>query len=154
MSFRNILAAIFIAFLFTGCATPAKIEIAPFDRSVTVEKPFDEVWSSLIRFLSTNDIAIQTIEKESGLISLRGEGLSAGLIQQYCAAQASMFLGITGGKGTGSITVVNDGDFNTVNANMRFQFTMVNSMANPPQYVTRNCESMGKFETALLNSIR
>ncbi len=136
-----------------GCATVDEIVIEPFDKSVTVETDFEDVWSTLVRFMSTNDISIQTIEKDSGLIALRGENLSPDVIRQLCDAQAGLFAAINSGGATGSITVVDDDGFITVNVNTRFTATYYNTMSNPPTYSTRNCNSRGQFEKSVLNSI-
>ena len=151
----RIVVTVLFARLLAGCASQP-VEIQPFDKSVTVEKSFDEGWSNLVRFLSTNDVNISTIEKDSGLISLRGENLTGSLIAEYCdtAGAAPFLYSLNSGKATGSVTVVNDDGFATVNANIRFQATYVYGMSNPPQYTTKDCVSRGAFETALLGSIQ
>ena len=149
---HTILALSFLVFL-VGCATVEEVVIEPFDKSVTVEKDFDDVWGTLVRFMSTNDISIQTIEKDSGLIALRGENLTSGLIRGLCDAQAGLFATISSGGANGSITVVDDDGFVTVNVNMRFTATFYNSMSNPPTYSTSNCNSRGTFEKSLLASL-
>lgn len=138
--------------LLTACASAPQIEIAPFDKSKTVEGSFDSVWSNLVRFLSTNDVSIATIEKDSGLIALKGENLSASLITQYCNATPGFLSSITSGLVTGSITVVDEGGFTTVNTNMRYRATQVSGMSNPPTYSTFDCVSKGVLETAILSS--
>ncbi len=150
--FKLMTGAIF-GFL-VGCAAAPQVEIAAFDKSATVEASFDAVWSDLIRFLSTNDVSIATIEKESGLIALRGEGLSASLITSYCDAQPTFLTLISSGIVSGSITVIEDSGFVTVNANMRYRATLVNNFSTPPTYFTSDCNSKGVFETALLSSFQ
>lgn len=139
--------------IFSGCASAPKTVITPFDKSKTVEKSYDEVWGSLVRFLSTNDIAIDQIEKVSGLIQLKGENLAVDLIRKYCAVEPTFMNSVSSGFATGSITVIEDGGFVTINTNMRFKFTQVSSMSNPPQYKTLNCSSTGVVETAILGSV-
>ena len=80
--------------------------------------------------------------------------MSRELITEYCSFKVPFLNSLSSGKATGSIVVVDDDGFVTVNANLRFQTTFVNTMANPPQYYTRECESRGAFETALLGSFQ
>jgi len=150
---KTLVAMILPTIILGGCASAPKVVIQPFDKSKTVEKSYDETWSSLIRFLSTNDIDIATLEKESGLIQLKGENLSTKLISEYCAIETSFMYSLDSGSGKGSITVVDEDGFVTVNTNIRFKFTEVSSMSNPPSYKTLNCSSTGKLETAILNSV-
>lgn len=136
-----------------GCATPA-IEIKPFDKSATVEASYDEVWNKLIRFTSTNDVSVSSVEKDSGLIVLSGDNLSQGVISQYCAAQAPFLSVLSSGTAKGSIVVTDDDGFVTVTVNAKFNTTFVNNMSSPPTYNTVPCNSTGAFETAVLGAIQ
>ena len=50
----------------TACATgPASYE---FDNSVALDSDFDTTWESVIDFFSSRNIAVQTIERDSGII--------------------------------------------------------------------------------------
>jgi hypothetical protein len=149
---KIILISIASIAMISGCTSTPKTVIAPFDKSKTVEKPYDEVWSSLVRFLSTNDIAIATIEKDSGLIALKGENLSPDLIRKYCVVETYFMNTLESGFASGSVTVIDDDGFVTVNTNMRFKFTQVNGMTSPPSYKTLNCNSTGTLETSILSS--
>ena len=137
-----------------ACATAPVVEVQPFDKSATVEKSYDEVWTNLIRFMSTNDVSIASVEKDSGLIVLTGDSLSAGLIQEYCDATAPWMWALTGGRASGSVIVTDDDGFTTVTVNAKFQGTSQTLLSNPPQFSTTPCNSRGAFEAAVLGSIQ
>ena len=143
-----------LALLLAGCASTPVVEIQPFDKSVTIETPYDEVWTNLIRFMSTNDISIASVEKDSGLIVLTGDNLSPSLIREYCDAKPPVFWTISGGNAKGSVIVANEDGFTTVTVNAKFQGTYYTSLTNPPQFSTRGCNSRGAFETAVLGSVQ
>lgn len=147
-------AVIFLVSLVAACASAPVEEIKPFDKSRTMEASYDEVWTNLIRFMSTNDVSIASVEKDSGLIVLTGDNLTGALMQEYCDAKPAFLAALSGGKASGSVIVNADGDFTTVTVNARFSATYVNAMANPPVYSTRPCNSRGAFETAVLGSIQ
>ena len=149
----TLMLSISLVVFLVGCTAVEQVVVEPFDKSITVEKDFDDVWGTLVRFMSTNDISIQTIEKDSGLMALRGENLSSGLITQLCDAQPGFLSTISSGSASGSITVVDDDGFITVNVNTRFTATHYSGMTNPPTYSTRNCNSRGHFEKSVLGSI-
>ena len=140
--------------LLGACASAPVEEIKPFDKSRTLEAPYDEVWTNLIRFMSTNDISIASVEKDSGLIVLTGDNLSSSLMEEYCDAKATFLTTLTSGKASGSVIVNSDEDFTTVTVNAKFSATFMNPMTNPPSYSTRPCNSRGAFETAVLGSIQ
>lgn len=51
-----------------GCATFTKSSEHKFDKTAEVNKPFDDAWAGVIRFFSSKNVSIKTIEKNSGLI--------------------------------------------------------------------------------------
>lgn len=139
--------------LLAACAS-APIEIKPFDKSVTTEADFNESWSKLVQFVSTNSINVGAIERDSGLITLSGDSLSPSLIKEYCDATAPFLWVLTGGVAKGSILMVEEDGFVTTTVNIRFSGTSYTSMTNPPQYQTRPCNSRGAFETAVLGAVQ
>ena len=148
------LVATFIA--LGGCASAPVVEIKPFDKSASFEGDFDESWSKLVAFLSTNDVSIGTIEKDSGLVTLSGDNLSVALIQEYCDASAPFLWTLTGGKAKGSILMTEDSGFVTATVNVTFDGTIFFPQmgTNPAQYRSNRCNSRGAFETAVLGSIQ
>lgn len=143
-----------ITLTIIGCGSTPKVVIQPFEKNTTTDKSFDKTWSSLVRFFSSNDISISTIEKDSGIIQLEGERLTASLIQKYCDGRASFLNAVDSGTARGSVLVSEEDGFVTTDVNIRFSFTTVYLGSNPPQYTTRNCQSTGVFETAVLNSVK
>ena len=142
-----------IASLLAACAS-APIEIKPFDKSVTTEADFNESWSKLVQFVSTNDINVGTIEKDSGLITLSGDSLSPSLVKEYCDTVPPFLWVLSGGVAKGSILMVEEDGFVTTTVNTRFSGTSYTSMTNPPQYQTRPCNSRGAFEAAVLGAVQ
>ena len=151
---NNLLVVLFIAVFLGGCASAPVIDIKPFDKSVSFEGDFDESWSKLVAFLSTNDVNIGTIEKDSGLITLSGDNLSAGVITQYCDATATFLMTMTGGTARGSILMTEESGFVTATVNVKFQGTSYSGLTNPPTYSTRPCNSRGAFEASVLGSLQ
>lgn len=143
-----------VTIMMVGCATTPVVEIKPFDKNLTVEGSYDAVWTNLIRFMSTNDISIASVEKESGLIVLTGDNLSASLISEYCDATAPFLWTLTGGKASGSVLVNDDEGFVTVTVNAKFHGTLYYALSSPPQYSTKPCNSRGAFEAAILGSVQ
>jgi hypothetical protein len=143
-----------IAIILGGCASAPVVEIAPFDKSVSYEGNFDQSWSRLVAFMSTNDISIGTIEKDSGLITLSGDNLSSSVLANYCDARSTFGFTLTSGQARGSVLMVDDEGFITVTVNVKFMGTFMNGFTNPPSYSTRACNSTGVFETAILGSLQ
>ncbi|WP_297820484.1 hypothetical protein [uncultured Paraglaciecola sp.] len=153
-SFKGMSSVVLAALMLGGCASAPVVEIKPFDKSVSFEGNYDESWSKLVGFMSTNDISIGTIEKDSGLVTLSGDDLSPELIAEYCDAKAPFLWVLTGGKGSGSVLMTEDSGFITATVNVKFQGTSTYTMANPPQYKTAKCNSRGAFESAVLGSLQ
>lgn len=149
ITLRSITCFMFLA--LASCVAAPPVVIAPFDKALTIEKSLDEVWPNLVRFLSTNDISIQTIEKESGLIQLNGENLSQGVLDQLCVASAGLLEIPMGGTARGSITVFEDDTFSTISVNIRF--SKISRFGDYAPTIA-DCQSRGVFETAVLNSVR
>jgi hypothetical protein len=143
-----------ITLMLGACASAPVVDIKPFDKSVSFEGDFDGSWSKLVAFLSTNDISIGTIEKDSGLVTLSGDNLSTSVVQIYCDAQAPFLWTLTGGRAGGSILMVEEDGFVTATVNIKFYGTSMTAMSNPPQYSTKPCNSTGAFESAVLGSLQ
>lgn len=148
----GLLSAVMI--VVSGCASSPVVQVEPFDTVATVESDFDTTWSKLIRFASTNQIGIKTIEKASGLIIFENTKMSPELITQYCTnIPVGMMTALDSGSASGNVTVVDEGGFSTVSANMQFRATTVFCYQGC-QYTTHTCDSLGKFETDLLEAVR
>jgi len=141
-----------MALIFTACASRPVVEIKPFDTSISFEGSYNEAWSKLIAFLSTNDIGIANLEKASGLIILKGDNLGVQTIQKYCDAQAPFLYTLIYGKASGSIIMTEDSGFVTATVNTKFESTSRGTGTSPNR--TAPCRSSGLFETAVLGSIQ
>tara|TARA_B100000674_G_C37427174_1_gene727770 strand:+ start:161 stop:625 length:465 start_codon:yes stop_codon:yes gene_type:complete len=139
-------------FIFSCASTPTVV-VEPFDTNKTYMSSFDDSWKKLVRFFSTNQIGIGTLEKDSGIITVNNERLSSQLVNSYCANNPTPFLySQTGGTARGSVTLVEDDGFTTANVNITFS---VNAQYcyQGCQYVSNICQSNGTFEKALLSSL-
>ena len=149
----NVFFAAVIILTLSACAARPVVEIKAFDTSASFEGSYDASWSKLIAFLSTNDIGIANLEKDSGLIVLSGDNLSSQTIQKYCDAKAPFLWSIREGKATGSIIMTEDSGFVTATVNTKFKATYSTS-GSDPTVRTELCKSYGLFETAVLGSIQ
>ena len=140
--------------ILVGCASAPVVEVEPFDSVATVGNDFDTTWSKLIRFASTNQIGIKTIEKASGLIVFENTSMSPNLIRQYCTnINTPLLWTLKSGQASGNVTVSDEGGFSTVAVNMSYQATSEYCYQGCNQNTSR-CDSLGKFETELLDAVR
>ena len=149
---RNITILFSIFFLFS-CAT-TQVVIETFDTSKTYMNSYDESWKKLVRFFSTNQIGIGTLEKDSGIITVNNQNLTSGLVSEYCAVTVPFLYALSGGQAFGSATLVEDGDFITANVNIQFNATFSScDLYGRCTYITDSCPSNGSFEKALLTAL-
>ena len=142
---------ILITALFTfGCATTSVVGNSV--TSETLMTSYDEAWAKVIRFFSTNQVGIGTLEKESGIVTINGQNLAMDLMNEYCdAGPAIPFLHRPiRGTANGSVTLVDDGGFVTANVNV--SFSIVSVYGQVP--VVNRCTSTGKFEDSILETLR
>jgi len=78
---KNTLKTLSILFIVASCATTAVV-VEPFDTSKTYMSDFDTQWKKLVRFFSTNQVGIGTIEKDSGIVTVNNQNLSQDLINK------------------------------------------------------------------------
>ena len=119
-------------------------------RTTTLDSPFDDVWTKTVRFLTTNQIGIQTIEKDSGLIVLSGKNLDKGLTESLCETDGPFMNSFAGGIADGNVTVVEEGDFTTVSVNMKFSAAYVYNS----NITVIACNSTGEFEDRLIQALK
>ena len=144
---------VFYTFFLLSCAT-TQVVIEPFDTSKTYMNSYDESWKKLVRFFSTNQIGIGTLEKDSGIITVNNQNLSSSLVSEYCALTVPFLFTHTGGQAFGSATLVEDGDFTTANVNIQFNATFsACDLYGRCNYINNPCPSNGSFEKALLTAL-
>ena len=112
----KIIISITILFFLAGCVTPA---VRPtIQDTVTINAPFDKVWSAIIATLSERALPIKTIEKESGVVATDFIIFASGFWAQEAideiAVRPSCFLCLwDGGRYTVRIFVTKDGESET-----------------------------------------
>jgi hypothetical protein len=93
-----------VAFL-TGCSTAGvkDIEYIEFDKTVTVEKDFNEVWGYVLEWSAINGFPIASTDKNDGIIMLTGSGtVSRTFLLQGGGANIDQQL-VSCGEATGNI---------------------------------------------------
>jgi len=142
-----------VLFIVASCATTAVVVVEPFDTSKTYMSDYDATWTKLIRFMSTNQVSIGTIEKDSGLVTLNGTNLSKDLVLEYCASNPVWWPNTTtGGTAQGNITLTETDGFTTANVNVRFN-VQGQYCYQGCNYIDVQCDSNGKFEKSLLDAL-
>jgi len=142
-----------VLFIVASCATTAVVVVEPFDTSKTYMSDYDSTWTKLIRFMSTNQVSIGTIEKDSGLVTLNGTNLSKDLVLEYCASNPVWWPNTTtGGTAQGNITLTETDGFTTANVNVRFN-VQGQYCYQGCNYIDVQCDSNGKFEKSLLDAL-
>ncbi len=76
MKYSALLAAILLA----ACATPG--QPTQFNNTRTVSASFDETWDETISYFARNNIPIQTLEKDSGLIVAESASVPGAQLRQ------------------------------------------------------------------------
>ena len=150
---RNYWKGFAVLFIVASCATTAVVVVEPFDTSKTYMSDYDSTWTKLIRFMSTNQVSIGTIEKDSGLVTLNGTNLSKDLVLEYCASNPVWWPNTTtGGTAQGNITLTETDGFTTANVNVRFN-VQGQYCYQGCNYIDVQCDSNGKFEKSLLDAL-
>jgi hypothetical protein len=145
--------ALTLTFFIFSCAT-TQVIVEPFDTSKTYMSSYDDSWKKLVRFFSTNQIGIGTLEKDSGIITVNNQNLSQSLTSEYCAVSVPFLWTHTGGQAVGSATLVEDDNFVTANVNIQFSANFSScDLYGRCNYQTNPCPSNGTFERALLSSL-
>ncbi len=146
------LLSIPLILVLVSCAT-TEVMVDPFDTSRTYDTNLDTTWKKLVRFYSTNQIGIGTLEKDSGLITIDNERLSVETIRGFCADWPVSFLwSPTGGVAQGSATLIEDSGFTTANVNVSFSVTSQYCYQGC-SYATNRCKSNGSFESSMLDAL-
>lgn len=143
----------FASLTLWGCATvPAKNY--QFENSRTYSnKTYDQVWDGLIAFLTSNNIPIKTIEKDSGVIYSEIENFSKPSFAKYfpivdCGTPPFLWYG---GRAFGSFNIF------VSKTSPQPKVTITTSISQEIRYENQvsqiSCNSMGNFEKGVLDSI-
>lgn len=146
------LAAGVATFALTACAsTPAVYE---FDNSRTYDAEFDQTWEAVIDFFATNNIPIQTVERDSGIVY--AERMYADPYSDIFTRNADCNRGIA--NATSSSAAMNifvrraGGGRTNVSVNATYSQMIIPLMSYTPTAIT--CQSTGVLETSILNTIQ
>ena len=148
----KLLSLIGVLGILGGCAT-APARHYQFDNSRTYEnKTYDQVWNGLIEFLTSNNIQIKTIEKDSGVIYSETDNFSKPAFSKFFpiadCGQAPLFW--TPGVAFGSFNIF------VSRASSQPKVTVTTSISQQIRYENQisqlSCNSTGNFEEAILNS--
>ena len=82
ISITTIFMIVTVLFLI-GCAIPPRPAPTYITNSEVVNKPFDVVWTQLIEYLSSRQIQLKTINKESGFLDTEFMLLPAQILPNY-----------------------------------------------------------------------
>jgi hypothetical protein len=141
---------LFLTIVITSCATTQVVSNSVASESYRAS--YDEVWTKVIRFFATNQISIGTLEKDSGIVTLKGDNLNSQLMNEYCEADENNgFLErLLYGNVMGSVNVIDEGGIVTVTVNARYNTFHAYGQN---YYPARPCASKGVFERQILDSI-
>lgn len=160
MPLRSMLFVMATLIVVPSC-TPPQIEppAAPqHERTMTFEKPFDEVWTAVVDWFSESNIPIQQIERASGLIASEHRlGADEGLIDCGSVSSGDWTLVDSSRTANMNVRVREAGAGVTVTADVfgRGSYTFANPMSpsNRQSVPVDRCESTGGLEAALFEYI-
>ena len=141
-----------LSLFIASCASPVAVDIEPFDTSRTYQQDFDTTWGNLIRFFSSNQISIATLEKDSGIVAINTIFLTGADIQQYCNATASLFQTVDRGVVTGNVFVTDTDGTSTATINISFSYDQV-LLGDNSTRTTSACDSLGVLEKNILGAL-
>jgi hypothetical protein len=133
-------------------------QIYVFDKSRTINKPFEEVWNSVIEWFAKNNTPIRNLDKSSGFIASEFN-LKPNASHCDCGAfdDSPYFNGIFGNFNI-HLKKINDKTTTiTINtfykSNNDFLYTVIDSLDNEVKYFSIFCNSMGTLEKEILDYV-
>lgn len=97
-----------VALLCVACTAPPKLEESK--KGMLYREPYAKVWSAIIEVISSGGHSIETIDKESGLITLNPGAATLA----YCNCGSSLFTVVTEARGRFNVFVKSESDSVTV----------------------------------------
>lgn len=142
---KPILPLVVIILTLAGCAKPP----AEYDykNTRTYNKGYDAVWSGLVKYFALNNISVNAIEKESGLLSAE----SGQVPESYadCGYEFGYRIQSRTGKLNGLVEKITETQTKlTINTS----YDSFGVIMNGNRYST-SCNSTGKVETEILDYI-
>lgn len=131
----------------SACATAPAIIPIENSRSISLSK--DEAWSNLVEYFATGNIAIKTIEKDSGIIYAERMFSHTAQISEFADCGSSALAAPTGGAVDLNVFVRETpaGVNTTVNARFRQTRTSFDG-----RMIVADCSSLGNLERRILDA--
>lgn len=130
-----------------SCATaPALI---PIETSRAIPLSKDEVWSNLVEHFATSNIAIKTIEKDSGIIYAERMFSSVNDLREFADCGGATFMAPVGGAVDLNVFVRETPSGVNATVNARFRQTRASIGGNVG---VAECVSLGNLERGILNA--
>jgi hypothetical protein len=160
--------ALVLCLISAGCATVTEAPSLAVEKSRITENSFDVVWGRLVSYFASNQISIQTIEKDSGLI-VAGREVNAGspgaVNVERINAKGAIGDMAECGQNTGllpygytirlNVLANKEGDKTRVTVNTQFR-ELRSTMAlfgAGPQTSAVDCSSTGRIEKTILDIV-
>lgn len=145
---RIVLLSVSAAVCLASCATaPAHI---PIQNSRVVALSKDDVWSNLVEHFATSNIAIKTIEKDSGIIYAERMFATGNDLSSYADCGVPGMATPIGGAADLNVFVRETGSGVNVTVNARYR--QMRQSAWGPGVTTIDCSSLGTMERDLLEA--
>lgn len=133
--------------MVAGCATPPAT--IPFENTATLPLSKDAVWSNLVEYFATSNIAIKTIEKDSGIIYAERMLAGPSEIATVASCGSAFLAPAVAATADLNVFVRENGDGTKVTVTTQFRETRSNALAQGQLSVAR-CNSLGVIEGAVL----
>lgn len=137
-----------LGFTLANCATPPKQHY--FDKSRTINQPFERTWQNTIQFFTGNNIPIKTIDKSSGVIYAEKLNTNQQEGEKFADCGASALELVLQTKISLNIFLQKIGP-NQTKGTINTQFSQVREFDRRRREVT--CNSRGTLEQRLLNAL-
>ena len=153
--FRIIGITAAVCAVLVACATPMKSYV--FDSSREFSEGKDMIWGRVMSILTTGDIQIKTLEKDSGVVYAEQLRVHASEMEQFADCGTSGFGTIPTGPGTVSFNIFvleSPASGTTVTVNARFVQPVSVYAVIANVHELRECNSKGVLERAMLGSLK
>ena len=150
ITFTRVAIVIFTALTISSCATPPPAQQA-IQKSKVISKSFDATWANIISVFAENNIGIQTLEKDSGIIVAETEYTTPENLDLYATCQSGPLETILTNKAKFNVFSRKISDTETrVQVNAVYNRTTLGQLSN--QTFNRICVSNGTLEQKILDA--
>ena len=165
---KNITSIFLTVFFLLSCTTAGvkNVEYEEFEKTVTVQQKYNDVWGYLVEWAAINSFPIESADKASGILKLTGSGTvswsgGANLDQSLVSCgEATGNIGLYGAKFTdmtiSAVIILREVEGSTrVTVNLSGNVGVEVRNGYGVVSVSRNtCPSRGIFEEKLFSDIR